>query len=380
MRRLGLSSVLAVLAALLPASAQQWICKNGKCERTISGSSATGPRVRVSAHGPVTVEGATSARDLIYSVRLTVNARNEAEARRIFQNYAVHVDPQGGWTVLTAPGGAVMTAVTIRTPRLTAASVVTSDGAVAVSNIDGPLDVDTGGGEVAVDRISGDSKLTTGAGDIKVGQVAGALRCMTGAGRIIVGNVGREAVLRTNGGDIVAHEAGANVHAETGGGGVHIGTAGGPVTAISGGGEIVVDKAAGAVTLRNMAGPVNVGSAAGVRCDSGSGGVRLANITGPIRVATSMGSISASLLGSHIADSFLATGNGDITILIPSNVGVRIQAQNSMADTLRRIVSDYANLQPRRQGTRIVAEGAVNGGGPLLQLSAMRGTIFIKRQ
>ena len=61
-----------------------------------------------------------------------------------------------------------------------------------------------------------------------------------------------------------------------------------------------------------------------------------------MRVATSMGSIIASLLGSRIADSYLATGNGDITVLIPSNVGVTIQAQNSMADTLRRIVSDYS--------------------------------------
>lgn len=379
MRRSGLSSALAVLAALLPASAQQWTCRGGKCERVISGSCPAASRLKVNAHGPVTLEGG-AARQLSYTVRLTVNARNEAEARRIVQNYAVRVDPQGAWTVLSAPGGPVMTALTVKASRLVAATVATSDGSVSASGIDGALEIDTGAGDVSIDRISGDSRLTTGGGNINVGHVGGALRCATGAGRIAVTRVGREAVLRTNGGDIVAREAGGNVHAETGGGGVHIGIAGGPVTAISGGGEIVVEKAAGEVTLRNMAGPVNVGSAAGVRCDSGSGGVRLANITGPIRVATSMGNISASLLGSRLGDSFLATGNGDITILIPSNVGVRIQAQNSMADTLRRIVSDYAAIQPRRQGTRIVAEGAVNGGGPLLQISGMGGTIFIKRQ
>lgn len=379
MRRLGLSSALSVLAAVLPASAQQWTCKSGKCERVIYGSAPTGARLKVNAHGPVTLEGGTS-RELAYTVRLTVNARNEAEARRLLQNYSVRIDPQGQWTVLTAPGGAVMTAVTLKTPRLAAASVITSDGVVTASGIDGALDVDTGAGEVSIDRITGDSRLTTGAGNIKVGQVGGALRCSTGAGQIVVTRVGGEAVLRTNGGDIVARQAGGNVHAETGGGGVHIGTAAGPVTAISGGGEIVVEKAGGIVTLRNMAGPVNVGSAAGVRCDSGSGGVRLTNITGPIRVATSMGNVTASLIGSHLADSFIATGNGDITVLIPSNVGVRIQAQNSMADTLRRIVSDYAAIQARRQGTRIVAEGAVNGGGPLVQISGMGGTIFIKKQ
>ena len=51
-----------------------------------------------------------------------------------------------------------------------------------------------------------------------------------------------------------------------------------------------------------------------------------------------------------------------------------------MADTLRRIVSDYPALPPRRMGSRIVAEGALNGGGPLLEISDTGGTIFIKRQ
>jgi hypothetical protein len=88
----------------------------------------------------------------------------------------------------------------------------------------------------------------------------------------------------------------------------------------------------------------------------------------------------AILLGSRLADSFLATANGDITVLIPSNVGVNIQAQNKMADTLRRIVSDFPAIQARRQGNLVVAEGAVNGGGALLQISGTGGTIFIRKQ
>jgi hypothetical protein len=93
-----------------------------------------------------------------------------------------------------------------------------------------------------------------------------------------------------------------------------------------------------------------------------------------------MGSILANLIGSHLADSYLATGNGDITVLIPSNVGVNILAENGLADTLKRITSDFAAVQPRRQGTRVVASGAINGGGPLLQISGSGGTIFIKKQ
>jgi hypothetical protein len=93
-----------------------------------------------------------------------------------------------------------------------------------------------------------------------------------------------------------------------------------------------------------------------------------------------MGSIVANLEGSKLAESYLATGNGDITVMIPSNVGVRISAENQMADSIRRIVSDFREIQPHLIGMHLAAEGRVNGGGPLLQLSASSGTIFLKRQ
>jgi DUF4097 and DUF4098 domain-containing protein YvlB len=189
-----------------------------------------------------------------------------------------------------------------------------------------------------------------------------------------------DAVLETQGGDIQAGQAGGSVEAQTGAGEVRIGSAGGAVNATTGGGQIIVEKARGIVTARNLAGPVQVGAAAGVRCQSGSGAVRITNITGSMNVSTSAGSIFASLLNGRLTDSYLATGNGDITVVIPSNVGVTVQAVNELADTMRRIVSDFQNIQTRRQGTRLIAQGAANGGGPLLRISGTGGTIYIRRQ
>jgi hypothetical protein len=99
-----------------------------------------------------------------------------------------------------------------------------------------------------------------------------------------------------------------------------------------------------------------------------------------MRVQTSLGNIIAAIIGPKLADSFLATANGDISVTIPSDVGVNVRAQNDLADTMRRIVSDFSSITVRRQGRQIVAEGQVNGGGPLLQLSATAGTIFIRKQ
>jgi DUF4097 and DUF4098 domain-containing protein YvlB len=381
-RRGALSLAVVAAFALLPAAPAQPLAReNGQWVRTIQGSAPSQARLRINAHGPVMLEGGTS-RKLSYVVRLTVSVRTaptEAAARRWLDQYAVRIQSQGSWTVLTAPASMVMASLTIKTPNLNTAVISTSEGAVRATGIEGNLDVDTRAGELSADRIRGDCKLFTGGGMVQVGEIGGSLQCTTGAGAINIKRVGGEMIAGTNGGDIQAGFAGGPVRVETGGGSVRIGKAGGPVTAISGGGEIVVDNAKGIVTVRNMAGNVQVGSAAGVRCESGGGGIHVSNIAGPMRVSTTMGSILANLLAGSLSDSYLATGNGDITVVIPSNVGVTIQAQNSMAD-LRRIVSDFREIQARRQGPVVVAQGAVNGGGPLVQILGKGGTIFIKRQ
>ena len=381
MRRSALFSARVALALLpLLARAQPELTRQGDSwVRTFSGAAPAAPRLRVNAHGPVTLEGGVS-KNVSYQVKVSVKTSTAAEARRILNRYAVRLAPQGDWLVLTAPGGPFPTTVSVKAPRLVSAAVSTSDGAVDVRGVDGPLVVDSGGGELFVDRVRGDCKLFTRGGDVRVGQVEGSLECASGAGRITVGTVRGEAVLTTQGGDIDATEVGGPVRAQTLAGGIHIAKAGGAVTATTGGGRIMVDSANGVVITRNLAGPVEVGAAAGVESESGAGGVRLANILGGMRVSTMMGSILANFLGGKPADSFLASGDGDITVLIPSNVGVTIRAESEMADTLRRIVSEFPGIPVRRQGAQIVADGPVNGGGPLLRISATQGTIFIKRQ
>ena len=382
MRRPVDSKTLAILL-LLPLAAvpqQTGIVREGdRFVRDFHGTAPAGRCLRINAHGPVSVQ-AGAAGGISYTVHLSVRARTEAEARSVMQHYNVRVAPQGEWVVLTAPGGPVISTVVVKAPRLDQLVVSTSDGAVEAGGVEGSLDVDTGAGELSADRIGGDCKLVTGGGDIKVGNIGGGLRCSSGAGKIQVGTVRGAAVLETVGGDITCADVGGTVRAETGGGGIHIVKAGGAVTAGTVGGQIVVDSASGMVTARNMAGPVKVGAAWGVQCESGSGGINVSNIAGGMRVSTSLGNIMASLLAGKLADSYLATGNGDITVYIPSNVGVNVRAQNDLADSIRRIAVEFPGVRVRRQGRLIVAEGPVNGGGPLLQLSATVGTIFIRKQ
>jgi DUF4097 and DUF4098 domain-containing protein YvlB len=370
-----------LLGLLAPASVSQQAGVTREGARFVRDFHGTGPasrRLRINAHGPVTVQAGVADR-LQYTIRVSVRARTEGEARSVLQHYSVREESKGDTLVLTAPGGPVISHVLVRTPRVEQVVVSTSDGAVEASGVDGSLEVDTGGGEITADRIRGNCKLVTGAGDIRVGS-CGGLQCSSGAGRIQVGVVPGPAVVETVGGDITVNEVGGTLRAETGGGGIHIFKAGAAVSVSTGGGQIVVERATGIVTARNMAGPVKVGAAAGVQCESASGGINVSNIAGAMNVSTSLGNIMASLLSGKLGESFLATGNGDITVFIPSNVGVNIRAQNDMADTTRRIAVDFPAVHVRRQGRLIVAEGPVNGGGPLLQISATVGTIFIRKQ
>src|SRR5579871_497291 len=366
--------LLVALCLPLALLAQNLTREGGRWVTTITGTAPPASRLRVNAQGPVHLEGG-AANEIAYSAKLSVQVRNQEDARRILSQYAIRIASNGEVTVLNAPGGPVTATLTIRTPRLAAAFIGTSDGSVEANGIDGTLEVNSGAGDLKCDRIRGDCHVTTGGGDIHIGQVDGNLRCTTAGGKVTVKNVRGDAVLETAGGDLEVGDAGASVQAYTAGGAIRVNSAGGSVSASTGGGSIIVGKAAGIVTARNVAGPVEVGAAAGVRCESGTGLIKVSNIAGPMRVSTAFGSIFASLLGGRlVADSFLETGNGDVTISIPSNVGVRLVGMS------RRIVSDFPGIAVQSRGPEMVADGAVNGGGPLLRITGVGGTIFIKRQ
>jgi hypothetical protein len=44
------------------------------------------------------------------------------------------------------------------------------------------------------------------------------------------------------------------------------------------------------------------------------------------------------------------------------------------------VVSDFPGIAQRTVGMQVLAEGPVNGGGPMLRIAGTGGTIFIKRQ
>ncbi|MCU1258645.1 MAG: hypothetical protein JWO80_1530, partial [Bryobacterales bacterium] len=137
----------------------------------------------------------------------------------------------------------------------------------------------------------------------------------------------------------------------------------------------------GLVTANSSGGPIQIGSAAGVQCQSASGAIRLNNVSGAMQASTLAGSIIATFLpGLPIMDSFLSTAAGDITVMIPSNLHVSIRAQNGGSTDIRSIVSDFPGLRVKSLRSAVLAEGAINGGGPLLRISGKGGSIYIRKK
>jgi DUF4097 and DUF4098 domain-containing protein YvlB len=155
------------------------------------------------------------------------------------------------------------------------------------------------------------------------------------------------------------------------------------VSARTTGGRIEVLQANGIVLADNSGGSIQVGSATGVRVASAGGSIRLRGSSGSLRAATDVGSILAELYGVGLQDSILSTGAGDITVYIPSNLALTVRASNESGPA-GRIVSEFSEILVRQAAEAarqaVLAEGALNGGGPVLRLTSTGGTIYLKRQ
>jgi len=102
-----------------------------------------------------------------------------------------------------------------------------------------------------------------------------------------------------------------------------------------------------------------------------------------MRANTAAGSILAELLsGNHIQDSTLSTNAGDITVFIASNIPLTVLARNESGGSMGRIISEFPeiHLTPVANGAVAVAEGTLNGGGPVLRIHVTGGTIYLRRQ
>ena len=360
-----------------------WLERSGG---TVSGGDAP-PFLRIETRGDVIFQG-DGGSSLGYQIVRRVQARTEAEARRLFMTVGggpikpVRTGDQLDLTIRAR--GRVVADVRVQPPRALRQVVIETDvGEVEVRDVRAPVNITSGAGSVLCDRVTGPVVVRTGGGDLVMGNINGSVRARTGGGMIRLRHAGGEAWLETGGGEIVVDETAGPLYAFTGAGNIEVGRAAGRVEAHTRGGLIRVREAAGEVIAQSAGGGVSIGSARGVRCESAAGAVKLTGVSGQVQVTTSVGSIFAEL---HAAkpwlSSLLNAARGDITVWIPATLALTV---NAMADSPRsRIVSDFPEIPVMQMAMgdelRCTARGSLNGGGPVLRIAAGDGVVYLRKR
>jgi DUF4097 and DUF4098 domain-containing protein YvlB len=388
---LWLAGLGAALAAPAAARDGRYFREDGALVREVSGSvPGPAPRVRVETDvGSVVVETG-AAPEVRYRIRARVEEADEERARDRLDDVLLSATRRGD--VLLFKGEASGAGLA---PRLAAEfhllvpadapalEVTTGAGDVVVRGFRGSATLATRAGRIVADRIGGALRAETRGGHIEVGETRAGARLISGGGSVRVGSAAGDLVAQTSGGDVAVGRAGGQIRAETGGGDVTVEAAAGDLIAQTRGGNIAVGRVGGEVWAATGGGSIRVsGAGGGVRCETSAGPIVLKDIGGPIRALTSAGSIRAEWRPASRAffDSDLQTWNGDITVAIPETLPLTIRAavENSIG---RRIRSEFP-LRIEREAEDTgrpveIAEGEVAGGGSVLRIRTLGGTIAI---
>jgi len=383
-----LLALLVVCAFAQSPPRQMMAHEGGTFTRTTFGNFTCAPQGRVSmaVAGDITVRGQVRE-DCYYRIRQRVSAQTEKRAAELMQAFNLRSQVQNDssyFKVIPYTAGTDTLEIEVAVPKGSREVVAISQiGSVKAFDIDGAATIESGAGNLEVDRINGPASCRTDGGNIKVGRVNNTLRCYSGGGQIRIASAGAETWTDTAGGEIFVTEVQGPLHASTSGGNIEVERAASIVRAFSMLGLIDIQQAGGLVTAETRGGSIQVSGGRGARCEAGSGTIRVRNSDGPIRLNTMAGNILAELVaGRPLQESILSTLAGDITVLIPSNLAVTVQARNETQGARGRIVSDFREIQtkPFQPGVEPkVATGSLNGGGPVLRVTAAGGNIYLKR-
>ena len=128
------------------------------------------------------------------------------------------------------------------------------------------------------------------------------------------------------------------------------------------------------IDVESVNGNVNVRDVEGrVVSETVNGNVDIAGIRGSFKTKTVNGSIRADLTGSTGTEALSAkTVNGGIRVTLPKDFGARVKARTVNG----KIHTDFPITVTGRIGKSI--DGKLNGGGRLLRLQTVNGSIRIK--
>jgi len=232
-----------------------------------------------------------------------------------------HKQEKNRWFHWGSNGNQIEGKVTIRVPARFNASLDTSGGSIAVSDLAGKVNADTSGGGLKFTRLHGP----------------------------LYGD--------TSGGGIHAIDCEGEIKIDTSGGGIEL---------AGGGGSLHGDSSGGGVKVRDFRGPVSV--------ESSGGGITVENVGGKLRAESSGGPVHAVLPSPIPGDVSLESSGGGVTVQVPGDAAFNLDAESSGGG----VSCDLPiTIQGKKKHDEL--KGAVNGGGPTLKLESSGGGVHVKK-
>jgi hypothetical protein len=169
---------------------------------------------------------------------------------------------------------------------------------------------------------------------------------------------------------------GVRLAANTGNGDVTVDKASNDVEIRSGNGDVRVRLTAGEVDVTTGNGELEIDGATGpVRATTGNGRVYVLTSTGPVTARTGNGEIDVrmkTLTGS--SDMQFVTGNGSVTVALPSNFNGEIDASTGHGD----FQSDFEIKVLGRLNPRHI-RGTIGEGGRRIRMSSGNGRLELRK-
>ena len=384
---------MLILAASLAVAQESRVSREGgSWAQETTGSLAAVKNLRVKVDmGTVVVRGGQQ-QGINYVVHTRFGTSSEQEARRQFEQYKVtaYVKGDTAWIVGDWQGGHhprhFSGDFSVMVPRdMALVKLETDGGNVEATGITGRVEAQSGGGSMHLDDIGGGVNAETGGGSIEVGTISGDLGLHTGGGSIQVRQANGKVIAETGGGSIEIQSCAQGATIETGGSSIIVRHCNGKVKASTGGGSIDLSDVGGSAEIETGGGSIRLTSAKGhVHAETGGGGIELYGVPSA-SAETGAGGITVKLVntGGERHDSDLETAAGDITVYIASDVAINVRASVDMGNG-HQITSDFQDIHVSSEGgpygpKTLMAEGRLNGGGPLLKVHTSTGDICIKK-
>ena len=217
------------------------------------------------------------------------------------------------------------------------------------------LDLITEDGDITISQIQGNVYCSTSDGDVLVEDITGPADIKTSDGNVQIENVNGPVAVKTSDGNILLDECSESVDLKTSDGDIRVNWVKGDVIAYTSDGHIAIQETKGAVTAKTSDGDIEVNE-----------------FGNKIEAITSDGSITAKIKNQPKEDCRLKTSDGSIRVYISDGINLTINAKSHDG----RIKTDFpVKIVGEVDKNRLYTQ--INSGGPEINLLSSDGSIHL---